>query len=271
MGGDRLRRGASRLARVGGSLVVAAAILSACSSGGADQQNVPVPTFPAPAPGQSRPGSEPIKIALPEDCGKLLSVDQAGALFAQPLATVGAQTIRGVPEPSVGRTERVACTYRANGQDPRASTTDGPVLFQLNIGRYKSAAAARTQWQLNANAERSGARSSKDMTVADTPAVLISYGDQTTLSLPFGVDTLTFVLPAAAPGQTRPATGTLTDLAQRILPALAPTQPPGSRPAPPSVSPGPVPNGPVPNGAAPNGTPAPGSTPPAAAAGSGAP
>lgn len=218
--------------------VLAAVLLSACSTASGDE-SIAVPTFPTVDPSRPAPGTAPIAIALPDDCARLMSVEQTGALFAQPLGSVSVRTVRGVPEPSVGRTERVACTYRLTGQGD-----SGPVLYQLNIGRYGDASAASTQWRSNTNAERSDASSSKDLTVGDAPGVLVERADESTLSLVFGVDTLTFVLPASAPGQTRPAAETLPDLAQRVIPALAPTQPPGSRPAPapPSTTPA-VPSG----------------------------
>lgn len=239
MGGRSTRRRFSRSSFLGLPLAAVAAVAVAGCSVASGEANIPVPTFPTPAPGELAPGAEPIKIALPDDCAKLMSPEQVGALFGQVLGSVGAHTVRGVPEPSVGRTERVACTYRANGQDT-AGDTEGPVLFQLNIGRYVDAGAAKRQWQLNGNAERADAASSKDLTVAGVPALLIGRPDESTLAMAYGVDTLTFVLPAAAPGQNRPATETLPDLAQRVLPALAPTQPPGSRPAASPASPAPA-------------------------------
>lgn len=236
MGGRLTRRRSSRSFLSLSLAVLVACALAGCSSASGDS-TIPVPTFPVPAAGGSTPGAGPIKIALPDDCTRLMSADQAGALFGQALASVTAQTVRGVPEPSVGRTERVACTYRSNGQDA-ANSAKGPVLYQLNIGRYGDAAGAKRQWQLNGNAERADARSSQDLTIAGAPAVLIERADESTLALVYGVDTLTFVLPVAAPGQNRPAAETLPDLARRIIPALAPTQPPGSRPA---VAPAPTP------------------------------
>ncbi|MDQ4116868.1 MAG: hypothetical protein M3235_07860 [Actinomycetota bacterium] len=202
---------------------LAAAVLSGCSTASGDP-SIAVPTFPTADPSRPAPGAEPIKIALPDDCAQLMSVEQAGALFAQPIGAVSVKTIRGVPEPSVKRTERVACTYRATGQGDT-----GPVLYQLNIGRYADAAAASQQWRSNTNAERADATSSKDTAVGDAPAVLVERPDESMLAVSYGVDTLTFVLPKAAPGQNRPAAEALPDLAQRIIPALAPTQPPGSR------------------------------------------
>ncbi|MBW0103485.1 hypothetical protein [Pseudonocardia sp. KRD291] len=239
MGGHTRRRSSRSFLHLS-LAVLAATALTGCSVASGDP-NIPVPTFPVPAPGQAAPGSEPIKIAIPDDCTRLMSNDQAGALFGQPLGSVTAQTVRGVPEPSVGRTERVACTYRAGGQDTMSNAAKGPVLYQLNIGRYGDAAGAKRQWQLNSNAERGDARSSKDLTIADAPAVLIERADESTLAVVYGVDTLTFVLPVSAPGQNRSAAETLPDLAKRILPALAPTQPAGSRPAPAPAPPSPAP------------------------------
>lgn len=229
MGGRHPRRRYSRSTLSLSFVVLAATALTGCSVASGDP-NIPVPTFPVPASGQAAPGAEPIKIAIPDDCTTLMSNDQAGALFGQPLGSVTAQTVRGVPQPSVGRTERVACTYRANGQQAPTNGAKGPVLYEVNIGRYGDAAAAKRQWQLNTNAERADARSSSDLAIGDAPAVLIERPEESTLAVVYGVDTLTFVLPVSAPGQNRSAAETLPDLARRILPVLAPTQPAGSRP-----------------------------------------
>lgn len=237
MAGRSTRRTCSGALSLLSLLVLAVAVLSGCSTASGDP-SIAVPTFPTADPNRPAPGAEPVKIALPDDCARLMSVEQVGALFAQPLGAVSVKTVRGVPEPSVGRTERVACTYRLTGQGDT-----GPVLYQLNIGRYTDAAAASRQWRSNTNAERADATSSTDLTVGDAPGVLVDRPDEATLALAYGVDTLTFVLPKATPGQTRPAGETLPDLAQRIIPALAPTQPAGSRttapaaPAPPSATP----------------------------------
>jgi hypothetical protein len=231
MAGRSTRRTRSGSLSLVAIAVLAVAILTGCSTASGDT-SISVPTFPPADPSRPAPGAEPIKIALPDDCSRLMSIEQAGALFAQPLGAVSVKTVRGVPEPSVGRTERVACTYSLTGQGDT-----GPVLYQLNVGRYTDAAAASRQWQSNTNAERADATSSKDLRIGDSKAVLVERPDEATLAVVYGVDTLTFVLPQAAPGQTRPASETLPDLAQRVIPALAPTQPPGSRPAAPAAAP----------------------------------
>ncbi|MER7436656.1 hypothetical protein ABT341_18265 [Pseudonocardia alni] len=223
-----LRHGRSALAGV-----LLAAVLAGCGTASGDT-GIAVPTFPAEQSGAAQAGREPIPIALPTDCVQLMDPEQAGALFGQVLGSVSVQSVRGVPEASVNRTERTACTYRAGGQAQAfgGARNSGPVLFQLNIGRYGDTASATRQWQLNTNAERGSATASRDITVGSVPGVLVERPDETTLALVYGVDTLTFILPVAAPGQTRSAAETLPDLAQRIIPALTPTQPPSARPTP---------------------------------------
>ena len=234
---SRARR--RRVALLAG-VALGAGVLSGCGVASGDA-GIAVPTFAADESGNDTgDGAEPIPIALPTDCAQLMDPEQAGALFGQALGSVSVQTVRGVPAPSVNRTERTACTYRAGGQQNAfgaGARNSGPELYHLNIGRYGDTASANRQWQLNTNAERSNATASRDITVGTVPGVLIERPDETTLAMVYGVDTLTFVLPVAAPGQNRPAAETLPDLAQRILPALAPTQPPAARPTAAPVAP----------------------------------
>jgi hypothetical protein len=244
--GIALHSSATRRGRVAllAGIALVGALLSGCATASGDP-GIAVPTFSAEDPAAAGSGAASIPIALPTDCAQLMDPEQAGALFGQVLGTVSVQSVRGVPQPAVNRTERTACTYRAGGQEQAfggaGARNSGPVLYQLNIGRYGDTASATRQWQLNANAERSDATASRDITVGSVPGVLIERPDETTLAMVYGVDTLTFVLPVAAPGQNRAAAETLLDLAQRILPALTPTQPPAARPA----APAPAPAGPV--------------------------
>lgn len=224
---SRARRGP---AAVLAGVALLSGVLAGCGTASGDP-GIAVPTFAAEESGGAG-GAEPVPIALPTDCTRLMDPEQAGALFGQALGSVSVQTVRGVPQPAVNRTERTACTYRTGGQQQAfgGAPRNGPVLYHLNIGRYGDVASAQRQWQLNTNAERAGAVASRDLRIGDLPAVLIERPDETALALVYGVDTLTFVLPVAAPGQTRSAAETLPDLAQRVIPALTPTQPPGSLP-----------------------------------------
>jgi hypothetical protein len=206
-------------------LALAAAVLAGCATGPAEEPTA-VPTFSATASGA--PGASAPRIGLPEDCATLLSADDLGAIYGRPLGSTTLRTIRGIPEPSVGRTERIACQYRMSGPG------GGAPLLDVNVGRYDDADAARRQWQLNTNAERSDGQS-QDLSIGTAPAVAITRRAETQLAVVYGVDTLTFVLPAAArlPG---PPVDRLVDLAQRMLPKDAPTQP-----TPPDATPAPAP------------------------------
>lgn len=206
-------------------LAVGLGVLTACSTA-TGEESLPVPTFTESATAGS--GAGPTKIALPDDCGSLLTPDDLGALFARPIGSTALRTIRGVPEPSVGRTERIGCRYSASGQG------GGNTLLDINIGRYGDAAAAKRQWQLNTNAERSDGQS-RDLSIGAAPAVAVERGTETVLAVVYGVDTLTFVLPAAARAPGAPV-DRLVDLALRVLPKDGATQP-----APPEASAPPAP------------------------------
>ncbi|BBG01677.1 MULTISPECIES: hypothetical protein [Pseudonocardia] len=230
---NRLRH--RRIALLAGAALLTG-VISGCGIASGDP-GIAVPTFATEETAVVGADGGPPPIALPTDCARLMDPEQAGALFGQALGSVSVQSVRGVAEPAVNRTERTACTYRAGGQAFDGPGNRGPVLYQLNIGRYGDAASATRQWQLNTNAERSNAIASRDVTVGNVPGVLIERPDESTLALVYGVDTLTFVLPVAAPGQNRSAAETLPDLAQRIIPALTPTQPPTVEPPAPAATP----------------------------------
>ncbi len=211
-------------------LALGIGLLTACSTGpGAG--DTPVPTFTEAASGSTTAAT--IEIALPKDCTSFLSPDDLGALFARPLGSTALRTIRGVPEPTVARTERVGCRYSASGPG------GGNTLLDINLGRYTDAAAARRQWQLNTNAERSDGVS-RDLAIGTASAVAVERKTETMLAVVYGVDTLTFVLPASARAPGAPV-DRLVDLALRVLPKDAATQPaPPDPPAAPAASPTPT-------------------------------
>ncbi|MFR9801264.1 hypothetical protein ACL02T_03055 [Pseudonocardia sp. RS010] len=230
--------------RVGGRVVamlaVGLGVLTGCSTA-TGQETLPVPTFTESAEAAS--GSEPTKLALPEDCSAFLAPDDLGALFARPLGSTALRTIRGIPEPSVNRTERIGCRYTESGAG------GGNTLLDINVGRYTDADAARRQWQLNTNAERSDGRS-RDLSIGAAPAVAVERPTETVLAVVYGVDTLTFVLPVSARAPGAPV-DRLVDLALRVLPKDGATQP-----APPETSAPPAPASATPSAAAPTSVPA---------------
>jgi hypothetical protein len=210
-------------------LVLSASLLTACGTSAA-QENTPVPTFSAADAATA--GAAAPRIGLPEDCAAFLSPDDLGALFARPLGSTAMRTIKGVPEPSVGRVERVGCRYSASGAG------GGNTLLDMNLGRYGDTAAATRQWQLNTDAERSDGVS-RDLAIGSARAVAIERRAETVLAVVYGVDTLTFVLPASAraPG---PPVDRLVDLALRVLPADGASQPSNPDPPAPPKDPAPM-------------------------------
>ncbi|NMH96142.1 hypothetical protein [Pseudonocardia acidicola] len=208
---------------------------AACGSS-AGRQTLPVPTFADPTPAAAAGSAAKHDGVLPDDCGQLLSAADLAALLAQPLDSVVIRTVRGVPEPSVGQTGRLGCTYTSmNG--PAKGTT----LLVLNVRRYTDAAAATRQWKLNTDAERAGEANSSDLSIGTAPAVLLQRANGAVLLVVHGGDALTFQLTGPPPGRT--AQDTLVDLTQRVLPQVAASAPLATPagPAPTTTAPAAVP------------------------------
>jgi small subunit ribosomal protein S1 len=128
--------GGGVLRTAGAAVLTAAALLVAgCST---PPPVTPVPDFAMPsATGQvAAPGAP--DGSIPTDCNGMLAVGDLNALLGLPIGSVSVRTTLGVPEPSVGRTQRVACRY--------SLTPAHGSLLDLNAARYADAAAAAKQW-----------------------------------------------------------------------------------------------------------------------------
>jgi hypothetical protein len=185
----------------------------------ADVGTTPVPRFPLAAVDGGTPGAVDRNGAVPTECGEMLGVADLGALLGLPLDTVTVRTTIGVAEPSVGRTERVACRYSGSG--PVRGT-----LLDVNVARYVDAAAATGQWRRNTGVE-SGDRT--DLTIGAAQAVLFDRAGESVLMVTYDDDTLTFVLPEGPRPGDRARGEVLVDLALRVLPSVGP---PGGTSAP---------------------------------------
>ena len=126
--------------------------------------------------------------ALPDDCERLLAAGDLNALLGLPLDTVTVRTTIGVAEPSVGRTERVACRYTTKAAGPAR----GRPLLLLNASAYTSPDAASQQWRRNADIEDGVHR---DLPIGSAGAVLVERGGEALLSVVYGPATLTLILP----------------------------------------------------------------------------
>jgi hypothetical protein len=151
---------------------------------------------------------------VPDDCARLLSVGDLGALLGLPLDTVAVRTTMGVPSPSVGRTERLDCAYTGTAGGPAA----GRPLLGLNAAAYTDDASAADHWRINADAQ-DGAR--RDFAIGAASAVLVEQGGESLLTVLYGSGTLTFTLPGRPPPGNRAPADVLVDLALRVLPAVA--------------------------------------------------
>lgn len=197
-----------------------AVVLVGCAS---TPEYLPVPTFPGPetagatGPAANDPG-------IPDECERVMPVADLVALLGLPLDSVAVRTTVGVPEPSVGRVERVACRYTGTLGRIRGTT-----LLELNTGRYTDDASATRQWRVNAATE-DGARRSVPLGTA--PAILIERPAEALLTVVNRDVALTLTLPAGAPlPPGRTAADTLVDLALRVLATVTPPQVPDREPA----------------------------------------
>jgi hypothetical protein len=207
MRGANCRHGA-----FGAGLVAVVLALSGCGASALEQTEVP--TFPTPAETSAPTVAGPDDGVLPDDCGRILAVGDLEALLGLPLGSVAQRTTLGVAEPSVGRTERVACVYTGTAGGPARGRT----LLNINASAYTDANAASKQWRVNAEAEDGGRR---ELPIGSASAVLVERRGEAVLMVVHGVSNLTLVLPGQPlPGGRAPA-DVLVDLALRVLPAVS--------------------------------------------------
>lgn len=214
----RSMRGAKgRLGALGTGLVVVALALCGCATTAAEPTEVP--TFPTSAEVSGTTVPEADDGVLPNDCAEILPAGDLEAVLGLPLGSVGMRTTIGVPEPSVGRIERVACRYFGTGGGPARGRT----LLDINASAYSDADASAKQWRVNADAEDGGRR---DLAIGSASAVLVERRGEAVLMVVNGGTNLTVVLPDQPLPGNRPRADALVDLALRVLPAVSTTPTP---------------------------------------------
>jgi hypothetical protein len=203
------------------------ALLAGCSGAA-----VPGPSLPTFGASDSAAASAAASVAadvgaVPDDCARILPVDQLVAVFGLPLNSIVVRTTVGVPAPAVGRVERMDCAYSGVGS---AGSESGKRLLAINAAAYTTSDAARGQWMLNTAGEDGAHR---DEPVGAASGVLVERPGETLLAVQYGSGTVTLVLPdRPLPAGSTPAS-MLVDLARRVLPTMAGTAPTPS-PAPPA-------------------------------------
>jgi hypothetical protein len=208
------RAGPAWLTRaVCGAAVVAG--VSACSSA---PVVVAVPTFDAaPTTSADAPPTREAGNPLPDTCEDLIRSDEASALFGLPVDSVAVRTVLGTPSPSVGRVERLTCTFTVSG--PAPAPLQG-VRLQMIIGAYRDAAAAHEQHDRNVADQKAGASGTADPDLGAAAATVVEHDAETVLLT--SVDTLTLDLDLARRPAPLSPTDLLTDFARRVLAKLAP-------------------------------------------------
>ena len=205
-----------------GAMIVATA--AACASG---PTVVPVPTFPPATPMSTV--AEPVPDdghRLPADCEEIVGQDELSALFGLPLDSVTVRTVQGTSSPSVGRLERMTCTYTVS--QPAAAPRQGVVL-QMTVGAYRDGDAAHAQHERNVADERAGSSSVLQPELGTAATTLVHRGAESILLS--SADTVTVDLDLTPRPVPLPPADLLTDLARRVLARLAPVPGgPGPRP-----------------------------------------
>jgi hypothetical protein len=215
--------GGGRAAR---ALLAAALALAMGACGTSEAEPTALPTFPSTA--ESGPAATAVEDGrvIPADCGRILGATDLEAVMGLPLGSVAVRTTIGVPQPAVGRTERVSCRYTRTGDG------GGRPLLDINATAYRDPAAASAQWQVNVRAE-SGER--RDLPLGSAPGALFEKRGLAVLMVAHSTSNLTLVLPdqPLPGGKTR--ADVLVDLALRVLPAVS-VVPTSAPPAPPPQS-----------------------------------
>jgi hypothetical protein len=173
---------------------------------------IPLPGFTAPATARAAPDPLRRDTLLPTSCADLLTGSpDLTALLGQPIDSLDAHPIVGLPSASVGQLERLTCTYTQTGHNQ-------PILV-LTMAGFTDPTAAQVQRERNLTAERSETLTDKPVTMGTAHATLLTEPGHTLLFLAAGRDTLTADLTSGV--VPSPQTDSiLTDLAQRILPNL---------------------------------------------------
>ncbi|MEJ2867187.1 hypothetical protein WCD74_05380 [Actinomycetospora sp. OC33-EN08] len=207
------------LARV--AVAAALVVLAAGCSSDDTLATPPIPTFPGP--GAAAPTSAPPSRStlVPTDCNQILSKDDLPNLLGLPLGTVDVRSLRDVAAPSVGRLERVTCTYTSTGG--AGAAPQGQQVLRLLTSGYSTPDQALAQVAVNNQvlqgqgvapvATPIGAAQGTFFADPDGPILVVAYR-QVTVSL---------TLTRGGGMSTDQQRSLLVDLAQRVLPVLVPS------------------------------------------------
>lgn len=142
---------------------------------------------------------------LPETCSALLSLDAIDVGLGVRI-TGTTQYVVGVPEPDIGRTGRVTCSY---GVIPNADGTFSPPLVQASVFTYDTAKSALDRVDTVVSQGREAGSRTEDVPVGSYDGVVIISVTDATLVV--AVEDRNYAITLAP--------GIVTD--DRLVPALA--------------------------------------------------
>lgn len=193
-------------------LLVAGALGAGCSAGGGAGAEPTVPTFEATSASSSAVTTT-AGPRLPADCAVLLTNQHVDLALGAPL--VGrVRSIVGVPEPKIGRLERVTCHYGLPDTAP-AGQPAAVVPLEVSVSVYADEAAAAERVGDTVQHERAGGASPATVAVGPAQGTVLVTADRRLLVASSGVFTVAVTL---APGiaDDRVA-AVLADLGGRVL------------------------------------------------------
>lgn len=183
----------------------------------------PIPTFPGPGAASSTSAPPPRSGLLPSDCNQVLSADALPNLLGLPLGSAKVSALRDVPAPSAGRLERVTCTYTSQGGP--GAPPGGTSLLKILASGYTTPQAAQEQARVNQQVETQSGVAAQPVPFGAAQASYYDDSDGPLLVVVYGRIAASFTADRGGVIPADQARATLTDLAQRALPNLAP---PGS-------------------------------------------
>lgn len=158
-------------------LAVAGLVLVGCSAGGdSGDQSATGSSAAASQTSTTSAAPSPAPFVLPDNCAALLTLEAIdAALGVRITGTTG--YVVGVPEPGIGRTGRVTCSY---GVIPNADGTSSPPLLQASVFTYDSVDSATARVETVVTQGRNAGNRAVDVPVGEyAGVVIISVTDAT--------------------------------------------------------------------------------------------
>lgn len=173
----------------------------------------PVPTVPAQPSTTSAPPTS-TGPRLPSGCGSLLSTQEVDLALGRPL--VGrVRSVVGVPEPAIGRLERVTCQY---GLPEEALPAGQQVPLEVSVSVYADEAAATERVDTTIESERSAGAAPSTVPVGPVEGTLLVSSGRRLLVAASAEITLAITI---APGLVDDRVAdVLADLGGRVLTAV---------------------------------------------------